>query len=115
MRCFDVSRPPFRGRVGLSVEVLTLSDLLVAASSNALANSCGAELILYDGKVITVDARFSIHQAVAIAKGKILSVGDDKSVLAFADGNTKLVDLQGKAVIPGLIDDHYHMLSKAVD
>lgn len=74
-----------------------------------------AGMILHGGKIITVDASFSVHQAVAIRDGRFLAVGSDQEVLPLAGPGTKVIDLKGKAVIPGLIDDHYHMLNKAVD
>jgi predicted amidohydrolase YtcJ len=61
-----------------------------------------------------VDRRFSIQQAVAIG-AKILAVGDSRSIQDLAGRGTRLIDLKGKTVIPGLMDDHYHMLSKALD
>jgi predicted amidohydrolase YtcJ len=66
------------------------------------------ETILYNGKIVTVDANFSYAQAIAIAGGKILAVGSDADVRKLAGTATKLVDLQGKTVIPGLSDNHLH-------
>ncbi len=73
-----------------------------------------ADLILHNGKVITVDGKFSIQRAVAVKDGKILAVGDDKSVLARRGPATEAIDLKGRAVLPGLIDAHVHVLSSAV-
>ncbi len=72
-----------------------------------------ADLILANGKIITVDERFSIAQAVAIRGGRILSVGGNQEMAAFAGPNTRRIDLQGRAVIPGLIDNHMHLLRAA--
>jgi len=65
------------------------------------------DLILHNGKIITVDTPFSIHSAVAIRDGKILAVGSDE-LLKSADPKTERLDLKGRAVIPGLIDSHVH-------
>ena len=73
------------------------------------------ELILRNGKIVTVDGNSRIAQALAIAGGRITAVGDSASISKLADPHTRVVDLRGRTVIPGLIDDHYHMLSKAVD
>jgi predicted amidohydrolase YtcJ len=70
--------------------------------------------ILYNGKVITVDAKFSIQQAVAIEKGRIVSVGANGAVLATKGLQTKLTDLKGKTLLPGLIDAHVHIESSAL-
>jgi predicted amidohydrolase YtcJ len=68
------------------------------------------DLILTNGKVITVDEKFSIAQAVAVAGGRIAAVGTDKEIQALAGPTTRRIDLQGKAVVPGLIDNHMHLL-----
>ncbi len=81
---------------------------LVAAVPLGAAN---ADLILYNGKIVTVDARFSIAQAVAIKGGRITAVGESKAVLAAERGpRTQRIDLQGGTVLPGLVDSHVHPL-----
>lgn len=67
-----------------------------------------ADTILYNGKIYTADKNFSIAQAVAIRDGRFLAVGSDAVVKVYAGPNTKMVDLKGKAVTPGLIDAHCH-------
>lgn len=69
----------------------------------------GADLILTGGKVITVDREFSIAAAVAVKGERILAVGADAEVRAWADAHTRAIDLAGRAVIPGFIDGHAHM------
>src|SRR5215475_5105482 len=68
-----------------------------------------ADFILKNAKVITVDANFSIGQAIAVARERILAVGDDAAMAAHAAPATRIIDLKGKCVIPGLIDGHAHM------
>jgi len=75
-----------------------------------IAQQRPADLILFNGKVVTVDARFSTAQAVAVSGERITAVGPDKEVLALAGDATRRVDLQGKTVVPGLIDNHMHLL-----
>jgi predicted amidohydrolase YtcJ len=67
-----------------------------------------ADLILHNGKIVTVDPRFSISQAIAIREDRIAGVGSDEEMLALAGSDTKRVDLGGKTVLPGLIDSHVH-------
>jgi predicted amidohydrolase YtcJ len=67
-----------------------------------------ADLVLVNGQVLTVDANDSVAQAVAIAGGRIVAVGSDAEVRARAGSATQVIDLQGKAVTPGLIDTHVH-------
>ena len=67
-----------------------------------------ADLILHGGKVATVDSRFSIHQAIAIRDGRILEVGRDRAVLKHRGSRTEMVNLEGRLVVPGLMDSHTH-------
>ncbi len=65
--------------------------------------------MLHGGKIITVDARFSIAEAVAITGNRIVYVGRNAAALAMVDARTRVIDLKGRAVMPGLIDGHAHM------
>ena len=69
----------------------------------------GADSVFTTGKVVTVDNRFSLCEAIAVAGGRIAAVGSNEEVLCFAGPRTKRVDLQGRTVIPGLIDAHPHI------
>ncbi len=80
---------------------------------SALAASA-ADLILYNGKVVTVDADFSIHQAMAVRDGRIVAVGDNDDVLRRKDADTETIDLEGKMVLPGFIDSHVHPTGAAM-
>ncbi len=71
--------------------------------------SGAAELVLRNGKIVTVDSRFSIVEAVAIGMGKLLHVGPSLEMQPFIGPETRVVDLAGKCVIPGLIDTHAHL------
>ncbi|HEX5446436.1 MAG TPA: amidohydrolase [Pirellulales bacterium] len=73
-----------------------------------------ADLILHHGRVVTVDRNFAIHQALAVKDGHILSTGDNEQVLAAKGPSTKLVDLAGKMVLPGLIDSHVHPVNASM-
>jgi predicted amidohydrolase YtcJ len=73
-----------------------------------------ADLILTNGKIITVDPAFTIAQAIAIAGHQILAVGPDAAMPAMAGPATRVVDLKGKAVIPGITDGHAHMDREAL-
>ena len=74
-----------------------------------MAYAANADLILQNGKIVTVDPRFSIAQAVAIKGNRISAVGSDQAVLAAERGPaTRVIDLHGHTVLPGLIDSHVH-------
>src|SRR5260370_4095411 len=68
------------------------------------------DLILSNGKIITVDERFTIAQAVAIKGDRIIAVGPNQDIARLAGPSTKKIDLKGRSVIPGLIDKHMHLL-----
>lgn len=74
-----------------------------------------ADLILRNGKIVTVNKAFDIESAIAIRGDQVLSVGNDDAMLALGGPGTRIVDLKGHTVIPGLIDDHHHFLSKSID
>ena len=68
------------------------------------------ERILLNGKIATVDDFFSIQEAVALQGERILAVGSNEDMESLAGPDTEIVDLGGKTVIPGLIDDHNHVV-----
>lgn len=65
--------------------------------------------IFCNGRIYTVDADFSVAQAASIRDGRFDLVGSDEEVLATAGDDTKVVDMGGRAVIPGLFDSHLHL------
>src|SRR5262245_13725748 len=67
-----------------------------------------ADLVLTNGKIITVDARDSIAQAVAITQGKIVAVGSNDQIRTRTGAQTQVIDLRGRTMTPGLIDSHAH-------
>jgi predicted amidohydrolase YtcJ len=74
------------------------------------ASSQNADTILVNGKVLTVDAKFSTHEAIAIRDGKITAVGSNSEIRKQSGPQTRVIDLQGRTVIPGLIDSHIHAI-----
>ncbi|MBI4446160.1 MAG: amidohydrolase family protein [Acidobacteria bacterium] len=83
-----------------------LTFLMVAVPCLGLAQT--ADLILYNGKVVTVDENFTTAAAIALRADKILAVGTSEEMLRRGDAVTQKIDLKGKTVIPGLIDTHSH-------
>lgn len=93
----------FRRAIGLalpSVFLLTASVILRAAEP--------ADFILRNAKVTTVDAKFSLAQAIAVRGDKILAVGSNADIAKLAGPSTRIVDAKGRMVIPGLMDSHTH-------
>ena len=74
----------------------------------SLAVPAPADLVLRNGKIITVDRDFSIKQAVAIRDGRFVAVGGERDVRVLIGRGTRVIDLAGRTVIPGLIDSHIH-------
>ncbi len=72
------------------------------------AQQATADLILTNGKIITVDGTFSIAQAVAVRGDRIVAVGTTQDITRLAGPNTRRIDLRGKSMVPGFIDNHAH-------
>ena len=87
--------------------ILLLSWVLWPANPGPHAQE-PADMVLLNGSVLTVDARDSVAQAVAITGGKISAVGTTEQIRARVGAATEVVDLRGRAVTPGLIDSHVH-------
>lgn len=89
---------------------------LVLSSCVFVSNSFAqpAEIILRQGKIISADEKDNIYQAVAIRDGKIISLGSNSSIKKLQGPATKVIDLKGKTVIPGLIDSHMHAIRAAL-
>ncbi|HUE84815.1 MAG TPA: amidohydrolase family protein [Vicinamibacterales bacterium] len=87
---------------------IRVAVILLSGAFIAQAPAPRAELILHGGNVITVDAQFRTAQAVAVGDGRIIAVGSDADVKRLAAPNTRLVDLDGRTVVPGLMDNHLH-------
>ena len=99
----------------LFLAVLLIVALLPARVARAQGSPPPAvlhypDIVLVNGKVVTVDDRFSLHEAVAVREEKILAVGTSAEIRAMIGPRTRVVDLKGCTVIPGLIDSHIHML-----
>ncbi|MGQ3029561.1 MAG: amidohydrolase family protein, partial [Ferrovibrionaceae bacterium] len=68
------------------------------------------QLILHGGQITTLDRANPAATAVAIADGRFLAVGDDREIMALAGPETRIVDLKRRRVLPGLIDNHLHII-----
>ncbi|MDN3221720.1 amidohydrolase [Pseudomonas nunensis] len=70
--------------------------------------SSGADMVMRNGYVYTVDGKNSVQQAIAVTGGKIVYVGSDAGVAAYIGKQTQLIDLAGRMLMPGFIDGHMH-------
>jgi hypothetical protein len=98
---------------GLKTAVIGVLLALADGGVAIRAQQQQADLILANGKIITVDDRFTIAQAVAVRGDRIVAVGTNAEIGRLAGPGTRRIDLGGKAVIPGLIDNHMHLLRGA--
>ncbi len=78
-------------------------------TSDSFATLSQADLLLVNGNIITVDPLFSIVPAVAVKDGKIVTTGPNADVKRLAGKHTRILDLQGATVLPGINDTHCHM------
>ncbi|MDA0348584.1 MAG: amidohydrolase [Verrucomicrobia bacterium] len=97
----------------ITLSLLT-TPLILIFFSGCSSNSQKADLIVYNGKVVLVNADDTLAEAMAIRGDKILRVGSNVEVLALKDSATEVIDLEGKAVLPGLIDSHTHPTSASM-
>jgi predicted amidohydrolase YtcJ len=98
----------------LATGLLVLLSLLVAENSIAQQGiNAPPDTIFFNGKIITVDSGFAIQQAFAVRAEQYVAVGTNAAIRALAGANTRLVDLKGSAIIPGLTDNHDHLYNSA--
>jgi predicted amidohydrolase YtcJ len=69
-----------------------------------------ADLIIHNARITTVDRTRPQAQALAVADGRFIAVGDEGEVMPLADAKTRIIDAHGRRVIPGLIDSHIHVI-----
>jgi hypothetical protein len=92
---------------------LILSILAALAIPAVLAQQ-NVDTVVTNGKILTVDSDFRTVQALAIDGGRIVARGTSGEVARYAGSRTRVIDVAGATVIPGLIDNHFH-LTRAVD
>jgi predicted amidohydrolase YtcJ len=88
--------------------------LILLFGVSTLGWSQTADTVLINGKILTVDSQFSTQEAIAIRDGRIGAVGKTADVRKLAGPRTRVIDLQGRMVIPGLIDSHLHGIRAAL-
>jgi predicted amidohydrolase YtcJ len=94
------------------VACLTFGLAAALLPSRSIAQDA-ADLVLTNGKIVTVDDRFTIAQALAIRGSRIVAVGSVADIDRLKGPQTKAIDLAGRTVIPGLIDNHAHWIRAA--
>ena len=101
----------------LSHRFISFLSLVLVFTANLQAQSAQdlpeeviayADLVFYNGKILTADEQFTIVEAVAIRDGKFLASGGNARIRAMAGPQTRRVDLEGRSVVPGFMDTHLH-------
>jgi predicted amidohydrolase YtcJ len=87
----------------------TASPATTPGPSTTYSAEVYADMILMNGKVLTVDANDSVAEAVAVKEGRIQAAGSYDELKRLVDPSTRQIDLNGKTVTPGLVDSHLHM------
>jgi predicted amidohydrolase YtcJ len=101
---------------GHAMRALTTAAVVAAVLMGGprAASAQAPDLVLVNGKVVTLDAQSSLGEAIAIRDGRILAVGRSADIRRLAAATTRVVDLGGRTVIPGLIDSHLHAIRAAL-
>ena len=87
--------------------------IAVIGQGPAIQNAAPADLVLLDGKILTVDDRFRVATALAVRDGRFIAVGSNTDVRRYIGSSTRVIDGRGRTVVPGLIDTHVHALDVA--
>ncbi len=112
----DQSFSPKTGWSSISAEMMGigLKRVLLIGYWTGFVISCetattdAPDLVLHNGKIVTLDRAFQIAEALAIKDDKIVAVGGNDSITALAGSETRLIDLEDRTVAPGFADNHYH-------
>jgi len=88
----------------------TFLAIFMALAAPAWGQSPTPTAIFTNGKVVTIDGMFTIAEAIAVTGNRITAVGSNAAIASLAGSGTRAIDLGGHTVIPGLIDNHMHLL-----
>lgn len=97
----------------LALSGATASLPLIGRTAPAFAQGSAADVILSNGTVITLPGR-DPASAIAIGQGKVLAAGSVEDIMALKGADTKIVDLAGRTLLPGLMDSHHHTVMAAL-
>ncbi len=97
-----------RSRTGGRSVVAVLGMVLASCNGAGPSADEAADVVLVNGKIITVDATDTVAEAVAVKDGRIVAVGSSAEIEALVGASTRRIDLGGRAATPGLLDAHAH-------
>jgi predicted amidohydrolase YtcJ len=99
-----------KGQIWIAASIAVA--LVILGEQPAAAQQFAPDFVLKNGKMITVDNRFTIAEAVAVRGERIVDVGTNDEIDALVGPETTVIDLEGRSVIPGLIDNHGHIMEE---
>jgi predicted amidohydrolase YtcJ len=114
-RTLWLSKYALSSYVFLAAALFALTQRPLAAWKQSDAARGAVDVVLINGKVLTIDAKDSVAEAVAISGGKIVAVGSNKDVMQRVAKTTRVIDLHGRTATPGLIDSHNHFAEGGVN
>jgi predicted amidohydrolase YtcJ len=94
--------------------VLCVLATILAPTASGVALAQPADTVLVQGKIVTLAAKSTVAEALAIRDGRIVAVGAFAKVKPLITSKTHVIDLQGRTVVPGLIDSHMHAIRAAL-
>ena len=97
-----------KGRISVAIRVAAALVIVATLAATAALAQQKADTIVTHGKILTVDADFRVVEALAITGGRIVARGTSAEMARYAGPDTKVIDVAGATVIPGLIDNHFH-------
>jgi predicted amidohydrolase YtcJ len=109
----DESKMETSAKSARAIALVWFAALLLILPAR-IASAQTADTVLFNGKILTVDKDFSVQQALAIAHGQVLASGTTAAMKKLAGETTRLIDLGGRTVIPGLTDGHIHGIRAAL-
>lgn len=93
---------------------LLAKTVIATILSATSAFGAPADVIYHGGPIVTIDDTRTTARAVAVAGGKIVAVGDDAEVMKTKGPSTRMVDLRGRAMLPGFVDGHGHCFNTGI-
>src|ERR1041385_6357427 len=101
-----------QGEIPMKEPIAVVVSLMMLLAAPAFAQ--GPDTVLINGKIVTVDQQFPMREALAIRDGPIVALGTSSEMKKLAGAKSRVIDLTGHTVIPGLIDSHMHAIRAAL-
>ncbi|HTF31910.1 MAG TPA: amidohydrolase family protein, partial [Flavitalea sp.] len=94
------------------ITVMFATLYIVASNAQSDKSSIGPDMIVFNARITTQSLSEPEASALAVKKGRIYAVGTDAEILSLKANSTKLIDADGRRLIPGLNDSHIHILNE---